>query len=179
MELNDEVFLKAENCLEGTDDTFNDYESEEKKLSKFFPARISLSLDSCSFKFCPKCGLNLISSTISEELTLESIEKHLKDCDIYLAEAKKPFKKKCASCQKVFSSEALLEQHQFFCDPSSTLADFAKNANDDKSKPKVKTKARKRPTVECPICHKTLNQKAYLANHMNTHTGERPHKCSK
>ena len=141
-------------------------------------------MDSKDIMFCPKCGYNFRNDENSSQLNSankkEDIISHFLRCGISMTEGKKTVKKQCHTCHKTFATQATLDSHRLFCDPSTLLCNFVAPSTTAPTN-KVKKQPKKRPTVECPICHKVLNQKAYLANHMNTHTGERPHKvqCKK
>ena len=147
-------------------------------------AYVNISMDLKDIMFCPKCGYNFRNDENSSQLNSankkEDIISHFLRCGISMTEGKKTVKKQCHTCHKTFATQATLDSHRLFCDPSTLLCNFVAPSTTAPTN-KVKKQPKKRPTVECPICHKVLNQKAYLANHMNTHTGERPHKvqCKK
>ena len=174
--------VKLEPDIQLSVDKDNEEKPSKQETEKSGPInqRLCLTLDQNDIKFCPKCGKNLMkegSEKIQQgfhsyqRVSMDTIESHFKACDISISESsKKSLKKQCKSCHKNFASQATLEQHRFFCDPSSTLAGFVASKTDTKEKVKqIKTK--KRPTVECPICHKVLNQKAYLGIFYNPEVG--------
>ena len=140
-----------------------------------------LTLPVTFMKYCPKCGVEL--------LVVQNLQAHLDLCLLSsnydlktIDNLKKTKQKKCSNCQKQFSNVLSLEKHRYFCDPNSTLAGFnSPHTIDEKNvmeKPISKNNGskKKRLKVECPVCHKNFYQ-AYLPNHMNVHTGDRPFKC--
>ena len=145
-----------------------------------------LTLPVSSMKYCPKCGIQLMN--VETPFELMNIQAHLEMCfspsnfDLKTSEKfkkNKQISKKCSTCEKQFANELTLEKHRYFCDPNSTLAGFNskyKTGENDEGKSQEKVKKKKRLKVECPVCHKYFYQ-AYLPNHMNVHTGDRPYKC--
>ena len=151
-----------------------------KMLEDFNDLVLTLSLTFVNY--CPKCGIPL-------ESIKEAFQNHFDMCllssnyELKKVEKlnKKTKLKNCSNCQKQFSCQATLEKHRYFCDPNATLAGFnsemEQKFSDEKSEEKsVKIVKKKKAKVKCPTCNKEF-YKAYLPNHMNVHTGERPFKC--
>ena len=94
------------------------------------------------------------------------------------------------NCQKIFPTEALLEQHcsishksefknesKLKCESAAeTKTDIQTNGNDEQ---KVKTKPGKGTTLQCDLCdHKPkFAQKAHLVRHMDLHKEQPSFKC--
>ena len=136
-----------------------------------------LTLPISLMKYCPKCGIDMIDIQTHLEMCFLSSNYDLKTIEKL---KKTKLNKKCLSCHKQFANELSLEKHRYFCDPNSTLAGFNagnKVKEEDGEKVVEKVKKKKWPKVECPVCQKLFYQ-AYLPNHMNIHTGDRPYKCT-
>jgi KRAB domain-containing zinc finger protein len=149
------------------------------------PKLIMVTLPIPNFRYCPSCGQSFDPLILNPYDEPDEIKGHIADC----LKSTKGWSMKvtettskatcCPTCGKKFANKRTLDKHRFFCDPNLSLAEYnlpPQQANEDIDlKPKVKVN--KRPKAECPVCHKIFNQKAYLANHMNIHTGNRPYKC--
>lgn len=115
-------------------------------------------------KFCDQCGINIKYESYRFHMKTHHANEHVK----------------CEVCEQAFKSSFTLKKHMQTVHTFLTCPDCGKSIKAGSMtyhKLQHHTKDSEMPYI-CEVCNKGFVQKKVYENHMNIHTGARPHNCN-